>query len=344
MVDHSYLHQLDPFAIQFTESIGLRWYGLAYIVGFLVAWAGIRWKGQRKLSLIPTNRAGDFIFAGVLGVLIGGRLGYCLFYTPSLLYTFTSDFPFWKLLAIQDGGMASHGGMVGVAVAFVLWGRKNNISILHLFDISAIFATPGLFFGRIANFINAELWGRALPPTKQLNPPSWSVKYPTEITEVWLQQPIVYQEKLIELENFRTSTIGSESFYQSLVQELQSGNAAVVESVQPLLTAWYPSQLFQAIAEGPFLLFALIVVWWTPKKPGIVASSFLLLYGVARIATEMFRQPDEGISIIVGLSRGQLLSVLMVVCGAGLLLYTSNRTATKTGGFGSATKTTSTTA
>lgn len=344
MVDRSYLHQLDPFAIQFTESIGLRWYGLAYIAGFLVAWAGIRWMGQRKQSFIPPNRAGDFIFAGVLGILIGGRLGYCLFYSPSLLYTFTSDFPFWKLLAIQDGGMASHGGMIGVAVAFILWGRKNNISILHLFDISALFATPGLFFGRIANFVNAELWGRALPQANQPNPPAWSVKYPTEITEVWLQQPIVYQEQLSELENLRTSTIGSEPFYQALVQELQAGNTTVIESVQPLLTAWYPSQLFQAIAEGPFLFLALIVVWWTPKKPGIVASSFLILYGVARIATEMFRQPDEGISIIIGLSRGQLLSVLMVICGAGLLLYTSNRSAAKTGGFCSVTKTTSTTA
>ena len=138
---HSYIHKLDPFAIQITETLGLRWYGLAYIGGFFTAWAAIRWMGRRNMTLLRPNRVGDFIFACVLGVLIGGRLGYVVFYDPSLLYSFTTDFPWWRVLAIQDGGMASHGGMIGVFAAMIIWGKKNKIPSLHLFD-----KTHGAFF------------------------------------------------------------------------------------------------------------------------------------------------------------------------------------------------------
>lgn len=337
MIDQSYLHQLDPFAIQFTETLGLRWYGLAYISGFLVAWASIRWMGQKKITPIQPTRVGDFMFAAIVGVLVGGRLGYCLFYDPPMFYTFTNDFPWWKLLAIQDGGMASHGGMIGVAVAFVIWGKRNNIAALHLFDIGAMFATPGLFFGRIANFINGELWGRALPQEAQTSPPAWSVKYPTEITEVWLQNPEQHHDKLAQLEPLQSVVVGGNSFHQSIVNEMYVGNTLVIETVQPLLTAWYPSQLFQAVAEGPLLFIAFIIIWWKPKKPGIIASSFLLIYGIARIATEAFRQPDDGVSLFVGLSRGQVLSVIMILLGALLLVYTSRRKTQKYGGFKQAT-------
>ena len=333
MIDQSYLHQLDPFAIQITETLGLRWYGLAYIAGFLIAWAAIRWMGQKKITPIQPNRVGDFIFAAVVGVLVGGRLGYCLFYEPSLFYTLTNDFPWWKLLAIQDGGMASHGGIIGVGVAFFIWGKRNNISILHLFDIGSMFATPGLFFGRIANFINGELWGRPLPTNLQTDPPAWAVKYPTEITEVWLQNPIQYHDELVKLETLQSTIVGGNSFHQSIVNEMYAGNSTVIETVQPMLTAWYPSQLFQAIAEGPFLFIAFVLIWWNPKKPGIVAGSFLLLYGTARVVTEAFRQPDEGVALILGLSRGQVLSLIMIIFGIVLIVYTSRRKAKKYGGF-----------
>ncbi len=333
MSDRSYLHQLDPFAIQITETFGLRWYGLAYIAGFIIAWAIIRWMGKKKISSIQPDRAGDFIFAAVLGVLIGGRVGYCLFYDQSLLYTFTNSFPWWKLLAIQDGGMASHGGMIGVLVAFVIWGKKNNVSILHLFDIGALCATPGLFFGRIANFINGELWGRSLPEALQKNAPAWSVKYPTEITDVWLQNPQEYSEKLIQLEPLQSIVAGGTTLHQTIVSEMYAGNLRVIEVVQPTLTAWYPSQLLQAAAEGPLLFLLLFIVWWKPRNPGVIASCFLLFYGITRIATEAYRQPDEGVSLIVGLSRGQLLSAGMIVFGVALFIYTSSRKTKKIGGF-----------
>jgi len=330
---NAYIHKLDPFAIQLTESLGLRWYGLAYIAGFFVAWIAIRWMGRNKITQIQPSRVGDFMFACVLGVLLGGRIGYCLFYDPSMFVTFTHELPWWKLLAIQDGGMASHGGIIGVVVSMIIWGRKNNISVLHLFDISALFATPGLFFGRVANFINGELWGKQLPEPLQTSAPWWSVKYPTEITEVWGVYPEQFKEQLQTLEPLKTQLLAGNNFYHTVVQEAYGGNQLVIDIIQPSLTAWYPSQLFQAIAEGPLLFVALFVLWWNPRKPGVIAGWFLIVYGILRIMTEVFRQPDQGVVLLLGLSRGQVLSVGMILCGALLAYISAKRPIAKIGGF-----------
>jgi len=342
MLADAYLHTLDPFAIQLTETIGLRWYGLAYITGFAFAWFIIQWMGKNKLSLIPYQKAGDLIFTGVIGVLIGGRVGYCLFYDPQLIYTFTTSFPFWKLLAIQDGGMSSHGGMIGVLIAFIFFGKKNNIPILHLLDIAPFAAAPGLFFGRIANFINGELWGKAIHTTQQQSPPFWSIKYPTEITEVWIQNPNLYENKIQKLEELRSTIPGETMFYQSIISEINQGNQAVIDFVAPLLTSWYPSQIFQALAEGPVIFIGILITWWYPRKPGVIASVFLILYGLTRISTEFFRQPDEGVELIASLSRGQVLSVVMIFSGIILFIFSQLSTNKKTGGFGSLTKNTTT--
>ena len=333
MLANSYIHNLDPFAIQFTDTFGLRWYGLAYISGFIFAWIAIKWLGSKKCTQIPVCRVGDFMFACVVGVLVGGRLGYCLFYDPSMFITFTAEFPWWKVLAIQDGGMASHGGILGVLFAVIVWGKKNKISILHLFDIGALFATPGLFFGRLANFINGELWGKSIPLEQQASPPWWSVKYPTEITEAWTVNPEVYTQQLGALEPLQLSVLSGTSFYNTVVIEAYAGNQEVIETIRPLLTAWYPSQLFQALAEGPILFLALFVIWWKPRKPGVIAGWFLVIYGALRIATETFRQPDEGVALLLGLSRGQVLSAVIILFGFILVWKSAARTTVKTGGF-----------
>jgi phosphatidylglycerol:prolipoprotein diacylglycerol transferase len=328
----SYLHQLDPFVIQISETIGLRWYGLAYISGFLVAWAAIKWLGKKGVILVSPNKAGDLIFAGILGVLLGGRLGYVLFYDPVLLYTFTNEFPWWKVLAIQDGGMASHGGMIGVCAAFALWGKKNHVPILHLFDVASVFTTAGFFFGRIANFINGELWGKQIS-SQQPNSPWWSVKYPTEITEVWIQNPAKYESQLKAIEPLRSEIVGGEQFYQSVVNAAYSGNQHVIETIQPLLTSWHPSQIYQAVAEGPVLFLLLSAVWWKPRNPGVVGGWFAIFYGILRILTEEFRQPDEGVEMFFGFSRGQILSICMVLFGICLVAYSASKNTVKLGGF-----------
>ncbi len=147
--------QFDPVAIHL-GSFGIRWYGLMYLLGF----ACFIWLGKKRLRTL--NRPGwdskfldDLLFYGVLGVVLGGRLGEVLFYNPGYYFAHPE-----KILAVWEGGMSFHGGFLGVLVAMVLFARSRNIGWLALMDFIAPLTPPGLAFGRIGNFINGELWGR----------------------------------------------------------------------------------------------------------------------------------------------------------------------------------------
>src|SRR5437870_1586985 len=100
----AWLHNLSPFALRLWDDFGLRWYGLSYAAGFLVAWLLLRFLCRRGAAPFPAERAGDVILYGVVGVVVGGRLGYVLFYDPSLLWDFGHTPPWWGLLAINRGG------------------------------------------------------------------------------------------------------------------------------------------------------------------------------------------------------------------------------------------------
>lgn len=166
IVNGHWVHQMSPFLIQFSENFGLRYYGVAYLLGFLTAaWLFYRYARAGR-SLLPAALIGDLMVAIILGVMIGGRLGYFLFYTPGVVL----HDPL-VLFRVWEGGMASHGGMLGVVIALVWFGRKQRIPFLHLGDLVVSVAAAGLFFGRIANFINGELWGK-------VSSVSWAVIFP----------------------------------------------------------------------------------------------------------------------------------------------------------------------
>ncbi len=128
-----------------------------------------------------------------------------------------------------------------------------------------------------------------------------------------------------------------DSTTRRLIEEVQAGNEAVIDAMRPHLEAYFPSQLFQAITDGPILLLVLALIWLRPRKPGVVGSWFLISYGVMRIATEVWRQPDAG---VVGLpmpwgevSRGQVLSALMVLAGIVALIICARRAVEPMGGL-----------
>lgn len=350
----AYVHNIDPVIIRFTDTLAVRWYGLSYVAGFIFAWLIFHWFARTKRSPLTTQSVGDLMFYGIIGVLIGGRLGYAIFYQPTLLYTFTQDFPFWQLLAINQGGMASHGGILGVIVAMWLFSRSRQVPALHLLDIGTLAATPGLFLGRIANFINGELWGK--PVSDQLSPLWWSIKYPQEL-HYWLREenpPIDRLRQISEIVpqvqmsitewNAAVNQIAAQPenppaealrlvhyTIDQLVDAAQAGNAAVLEAITPLLSAYYPSQLFQAISDGPVLATILVLIWLRPRKPGVIGGSFLVAYGILRIITEMFRQPDA--ALVLGLSRGQALSCLMVIAGIVMITLCARREVSAMGGL-----------
>ena len=159
-------HNLDPFVYQFSENWGIRWYGLAYVAGFLVGMWLLHIYYKKGKSPFNPNQQSDIFFAIVLGVIVGGRLGYFIFYAPSVLL----QDPL-ALFKLNQGGMASHGGILGVAIAAWFIARRSRVSFLTVGDLLATLAPPGLLFGRIANFINGELWGR---PTDV----PWAVIFP----------------------------------------------------------------------------------------------------------------------------------------------------------------------
>ena len=151
-----YVDRLSPFLIQFSDRFGIRYYGLAYAFGFIAA-AGLLIRYDRAgRSLLPAQKVSDFMVALVVGVVLGGRIGSYLLYDG--WRTFPED-PF-AILRVWDGGMSFHGGLVGVVLAILWFSRAEKVPVLHLWDLAASAAPVGLFLGRIANFINGELWGR----------------------------------------------------------------------------------------------------------------------------------------------------------------------------------------
>ena len=149
-----WVHNLNPIILQLGP-LAVRWYGVMYIVGFALAyWLLTRRRNAGLLDLRDAHSVQDMLFYGFCGVLIGGRLGHCLFYEPAMLLTRP-----WEIVMVWTGGMSSHGGFAGVLIAFALFARRHRVSFLHVLDNGVLAATPGLFFGRLGNFINGELCG-----------------------------------------------------------------------------------------------------------------------------------------------------------------------------------------
>lgn len=161
---------VDPVIFEFGP-FALRWYALAYIVGIILAWRYMRalvmndrlWAGTQRPTPVDID---DFVLWATLGIILGGRLGYVLFYNPA--YYFANP---GEALAIWTGGMSFHGGFAGTVIAIFLFAWRRGLSVWTLFDLTGSAAPIGLFFGRLANFINAELWGR---PTDV----PWAVVFP----------------------------------------------------------------------------------------------------------------------------------------------------------------------
>jgi phosphatidylglycerol:prolipoprotein diacylglycerol transferase len=145
---------LSPIALDL-GILQIRWYSLAYIAGILIGWWYLLKLLAEPGAPMARRHADDIIFYATLGILIGGRLAYVLFYQPSILAN-----PL-DILKLWEGGMSFHGGVIGVSLAILWLARKNKLQWLRVHDYVACCVPFGLFFGRIANFINGELWGRA---------------------------------------------------------------------------------------------------------------------------------------------------------------------------------------
>ena len=163
-----YVHNLDPIAFSIGP-LAIRWYGLMYLTGFLLFLALGKLRAREAWRGMSSQDVDDLLFYGMIGTIVGGRLGHVLFYGP-LSYYFANPL---DIFAVWKGGMASHGGIIGVIVAMALFARARRKSFLRVADFVVPLVPLGLGAGRIGNFINGELWGRAADPSLP-----WAVVFP----------------------------------------------------------------------------------------------------------------------------------------------------------------------
>lgn len=162
-----YRHDLNPVLFSVEPFVSVHWYGMMYVFAFVMGWLLARYFAGLPHSRFTKQNVEDLVTSVILGVILGGRIGYILFY----------DLPFYlanplEIFKIWQGGMSFHGGFLGVLAALLLWAKKNHKDFIELTDFIAPCVPIGLFFGRIGNFINAELWG------KESSVP-WAVIFPT---------------------------------------------------------------------------------------------------------------------------------------------------------------------
>lgn len=198
------IFSLGPFDIAGMKigPLALRWYALAYIAGLLLGW-------RYMVSLIRTDRLwnsknrpatepqlDDFLFWATLGVILGGRLGYILFYKPDMIWLRPAE-----MIAIWHGGMSFHGGLIGVGLAIWWFAKRHKLSLFSLGDLVAAAAPIGLFFGRLANFVNGELYGRAtdapwavmFPTTDMFGAPTYTdPRHPSQLYEAFLEGLVLF--------------------------------------------------------------------------------------------------------------------------------------------------------
>lgn len=322
----AYIHDLNPILIQFGENIAIRWYGIAYLVGFIAGYFLLKFLSRKKLFAVPEEKMGDFItWAAVFGVIIGGRLGYVLFYMiPNDWNGFIAR-P-WEAFYLQKGGMSSHGGMIGIILFSLFYARRHKYNWVAILDGLAIVAPVGLFFGRVANFINGELYGRIIEGRSSLG-----MKFPAEFYENYRLRFKVLStikeqlspETLSELN--RLHPVPASSDYSSaawLVNRVRD-TPEIKQIAESLLPDRYPSQLYEGLAEGLILFGVLwgVRLFWKKAWNGVFCGIFCILYAIGRIIVENYREPDVGADLWLGLTRGQFLSVFLIFLGIAFFVY-----------------------
>jgi phosphatidylglycerol:prolipoprotein diacylglycerol transferase len=295
-----YVHNLDPFIFRISGNFGPRWYGMAYVLAFVFAFLLLRVLSKRGYLDLPPAVLGDFVtWVALFGVMIGGRLGYVLFYRPEMIRDPLS------ILRVWEGGMSSHGGIIGVVVFTLIYSRRHKLPWTNPGDNLCVVAPIGLCLGRCANFINGELYGRVASV-------SWAMQFPKELLDAG--NATEADRALAACQQIDPSIRSVESIIEAV-----RTNPRIADALRPILTPRHPSQLYEAALEG-IALFA--ILWFVRTRfrtpNGLITGLFLIVYSVFRIIVENFREPDAP---LVGIfTRGQFFSFFTVAIGIGFII------------------------
>ena len=289
----AWLNNFDPFIFQI-GGFGPRWYGLSYVVSALIGYRLYFRLAQRGYTDIGPARVADFItWIGLFGVLLGGRLGWILWY-GRFQYHAPEDHVWW--LRIWEGGMSSHGGILGIVVVTFILSRRWKVSWTSIGDSLCVVAPVGLFLVRCANFINGELFGNRTEV-------AWSVKFAAELRE---------NVDALEAVGGNPELAGDAERIITAAQH----DPTLATRLREVLPARHPSQLYEALLEGVFLFVVLWLLRTRCRMPrGVLTGLFFILYAAVRIFGEFFRVPDPAWSV-GQFSAGQVLSFYMLGIGA----------------------------
>ncbi len=253
----------------------VRWYGVSYVLAFALAYLVLRYLARRGRWPVEPDKVADVLFWGILGVFFGGRLGWVLFYgLPSGAIQ-----SFWQVFKVWEGGMSFHGGLVGVIVAYLLYIRAHKLPMGAFLDGLSLATAPGIFCVRMANFVNAELYGRPWDGPLAMRFPAYRHH----------GGPDAWQAKF------------------------DAGQTAGM-----FTQLRHPSQLYEALFEGLFLFLVLYwLMMKKGVGGGRIAATFLVGYGLVRFLVEFAREPDADMGFVLfgSITQGQLLSLGMMLAG-----------------------------
>ncbi|HEX8695480.1 MAG TPA: prolipoprotein diacylglyceryl transferase [Longimicrobium sp.] len=298
--------RIDPVALDLPGPLDVRWYGLGYLVAFGVGYLILRRLARAGFFRVDPGTVGDLIFALVIGVILGGRIGYILFYDFA---SFAAN-PL-RIIRIWEGGLSFHGGLLGALAGGWYFARRQKTAFLNVGDALALGVTPGIFAVRVANFINGELFGRVAGPDVP-----WAMRFPTD--------PEALRLLGIQAASLREKERAIERAYQ----------LGAWDAVKEQVPLRHPSQLYEALGEGALTGLVLWAVYSWHRRRGVrwgdgaYGGLFLVCYGAIRSFLELFRQPDvqftgpgDPVGTVLGpLTMGQTLSLLMVLAGIFFLV------------------------
>ena len=298
-----YLHNLDPIIFRIYDNVGPRWYGLAYVLAFVSSYFLFLWLAKRGYADLPPQSVGDFITGCALfGVIIGGRLGYVFFYKPEMLR---------EPLSICASGKAACRVTVecsGCCCSRFTTRIVTKISWMNLGDNLVVTAPIGLFFGRCANFINGELYGR-------ITSVPWAMQFPKEL----LDHPQEAERAVAACAKIDASLMTPDAIVGAVRSQPE-----ITAALRSILSPRHPSQLYEAFFEG-IVLFA--VLWFvrtrTRQPNGVLTGLFFICYAVFRIVIENFREPDA--TLIGPFTRGQFFSFFLIAVGIVFIVFAKKR-------------------
>ena len=310
------IHPAIPVELFSIGPISIRWYSLMYIIGFMFFFGWTKYEiSKDRLFISKSNKLTDSVellsdqlFYMMLGLILGGRLGYVVLYNPR--YYFLED-PL-AIFRPWEGGMSFHGAFMGTYLGAMLGmylfrNRRRDFTLLDLSDIVLTSVPFGLASGRFGNFINGELYGR---PTDV----AWRMLFPRR------QELGHTGGALLPIEQVQTIIDSTKMILEKNVTEFIIGGQTFVQIPR------HPSQLYHMFLEGIMTLMIQKLLYYkvpAAKYRGFLTGSFLISYSCSRIFTEFFREPDSQIGFLFGewLTAGMIYSVPMFIIGIGLIRY-----------------------